>query len=134
MKTIIKHICLAAFFISFAHADGPGLGVDKLYSDGAVVLLRLTADQKIFLEKEYKNQRERALRLTKSQSEKIKKIFKIETTLLEVWDTRKYATDCTCASANVALRFADDYLEVLEPYLVTDKEAIDKWKSWEEVK
>jgi hypothetical protein len=133
MKTLIKHICLASFFICLAHADGPGLGEDKLYNGGAVVLLRLTADQKKFLEKEHKNQREGALRLTKSQSKKIKEILKIKTTLLEVWDTRKNETDCTCASANIALRFADDYLEVL-PYLVTDKEAIDKWKSWEEIK
>ena len=135
MKTVIR--CLFILLVFVAHsgqADGPSIGSDRLYSDGPVILLRLSAEQKEFLETEHKTQFEGALRLTPEQTQKIEKGFKVKTTLLEVWDTRKYDSDCSCASSNIALRFSEDFIEVLLPFLRTDKEAIEKWKSWDEMK
>jgi hypothetical protein len=135
MKILIRVLAVALILsVQLIYADGPILGSDKLYSEGPVVLLRLTKEQKIFLEKDHKSQIEGALRLTPEQTKKIENGFKIRTTLLEVWDTRKADTDCSCASSNIALRFSEDYIEVLQPYLLTDKEAIEKWKSWDQTK
>ena len=115
--------------LNTAHADGPRLGKDGLYADGQVVLLKLTKEQKKFLSEGHASAVESAMKLTPAQSNMIKAQAKVETTLLEVWDTRRGQSDCSCLSTNIALRFSENFIEVLVPYLKADEQAIAKWKS-----
>jgi hypothetical protein len=73
MNSLIRVLAVSlALSVHLVYADGPMLGRDKLYSEGSVILLRLTKEQKIFLEKEYKSQVDGALRLTPEQTKKLK--------------------------------------------------------------
>lgn len=128
MKTLPLALLVTLLLSSGIRAEGPGLGPDKLYARGPVVLLRLTNEQKIFLAKEWATPLEGAMRLTPEQSAKIEQGFAVKTTLLEVWDTRNGESDCGCRSTNIALRFAEDFVEVIEIYLEPDPKAIARWE------
>ena len=121
-------ISMCTLLIVQARADGPRLGANGRYIDGAVAVIKLTKEQKKFLKKKHQSAVESAMKLTASQSKQILDELGIETGLLEVWDTRKKDADCSCLSANIALRFSDDAIEVLKPYLLTDKQALEKWE------
>ncbi len=133
MKTLFPLTILVTFLLnSGIRAEGPRLGPDKLYARGPVVLLRLTDEQKVFLERERATPLEAAMKLTPEQSTKIEQGFALKTTLLEVWDTRGGQSDCGCRSTNIALRFSEDFIEVLKDYLEPDVEAIALWKEFGE--
>lgn len=132
MKTLPLTILVTLLLTSGIRAEGPGLGPDKLYARGPVVLLRLTDEQKVFLATERATPLEAAMKLTPEQSAKIEQGFALKTTLLEVWDTRGGQSDCGCRSTNIALRFSEDFIEVLKDYLEPDAEAIALWKEFGE--
>lgn len=125
----LRHAILALASLGFAHAEGPQLGDDGRLTEGPVVVIRLTAAQKAFLSRDHGSAVAGAMKLTPGQSARIRAQAKVETTLVEVWDTRNGRGDCSCHSVNIALRFAEDFAEVLVPYLKADREALAKWRS-----